>query len=61
MVKKGPLKIIHEYGSQFLDECHNAVSNKIKGSITVPPELDSKTVHALFKKMIDEVVLCLYL
>ncbi|XP_031105563.1 DNA-directed RNA polymerase III subunit 1-like isoform X2 [Ipomoea triloba] len=61
MVKKGPLKIIHEYGSQFLDECHNAVSNKIKGSITVPPELDSKTVHALFKKMIDEDCELLYL
>ncbi|XP_019198099.1 PREDICTED: DNA-directed RNA polymerase III subunit 1-like isoform X2 [Ipomoea nil] len=61
MVKKGPLKIIHEYGSQFLDECHNAVSNKVKGSITVPPELDSKTVHALFKKMIDEDCELLYL
>lgn len=62
MVKKGPLKIIHEQSKHFLDECHRAFAYKkgFKGSIIVPPELDPKTVHSLFKNMIDEVLLITY-
>nr|GMD62975.1 DNA-directed RNA polymerase III subunit 1 [Ipomoea batatas] len=63
MVKKGPLKIIHEQSKHFLDECHRAFAYKkgFKGSIIVPPELDPKTVHSLFKNMIDEDCELLYL
>ncbi|VFQ87992.1 unnamed protein product [Cuscuta campestris] len=59
MVKKGPMKIIHENGRQFVDECHNALPNK--GSINVPPELNAMTVYSLFMKMTDEDCELLYL
>ncbi|CAH9146442.1 unnamed protein product [Cuscuta epithymum] len=63
MVKKVSMKITHEYGSLLLDECHNAVAGKkdVKGSINVPPELDSKTIYSLFMRMTDEDCELLYL
>ncbi|CAH9057872.1 unnamed protein product [Cuscuta epithymum] len=63
MVKKAAMKIIHDYGSQLSDECLNALAGKkdVKGSINVPPELDSKTVYSLFTRMTDEDCELLYL
>ncbi|CAH9098236.1 unnamed protein product [Cuscuta europaea] len=62
-VKKASMKITHEYGSQLSDECHNALAGKkdVKGSINVPPELDTKTVYSLFMRMTDEDCELLYL
>ncbi|PHU11107.1 hypothetical protein BC332_18037 [Capsicum chinense] len=63
MVKKGQIKILHERGNRFLDEPNAAIAHKreIRSSVSVPPELDPKTVYSLFKNMSDEDCELLYL
>ncbi|KAL6550099.1 DNA-directed RNA polymerase III subunit 1 [Orobanche minor] len=66
MVKRGPLKILHDrvkVDDKYLDECHSAISHtkEYKGHASVSSIIDPKTAYWLLKNMLDEDCELLYL
>ncbi|KAL6556324.1 DNA-directed RNA polymerase III subunit 1 [Orobanche gracilis] len=66
MVKRGPLKILHDHvkvNDKYLDECHSAISHtkEYKGHASVSSTIDPKTAYRLLENMLDEDCELLYL